>query len=210
MRTNKDIRILLVDDEYLVANRIKRTFKELGYRNLSQASNGKEAIEKTLEIEPDCIIMDIEMPEMSGIEATRIIQEKRPTPVIMLTAYKSAALVKKATEAGVSGYLIKPLQTELIDRTMMIAIAPHQDLMEVRHLNSKLKKAMEEIEALRGIIPICCECKNIRNDDGYWQSVEKYIMEHSRAQFSHSLCPGCAEKLYKGQDWYEEMKKNDK
>ncbi|MFT5702405.1 MAG: PAS domain S-box-containing protein [Desulforhopalus sp.] len=53
-----------------------------------------------------------------------------------------------------------------------------------------------EIKVLRGFIPICASCKQIRDDKGYWSQVEKYISEHSKAQFSHSICPDCATKLY--------------
>jgi hypothetical protein len=53
-----------------------------------------------------------------------------------------------------------------------------------------------EVKKLRGLLPICANCKNIRNDHGYWQSVELYIMEHSSADFTHSLCPDCRKKLY--------------
>lgn len=60
----------------------------------------------------------------------------------------------------------------------------------------KLEKALAEIKTLRGFIPICANCKNIRNDDGYWQQVEQYVQDRSDAQFSHSLCPKCAKELY--------------
>lgn len=59
-----------------------------------------------------------------------------------------------------------------------------------------LKEQMNEIRELKGIIPICANCKDIRNDQGYWQKVESYIKEHSDADFSHGICPVCAKKLY--------------
>ncbi len=46
------------------------------------------------------------------------------------------------------------------------------------------------------MLPICSSCKNIRNDEGYWQRVDDYISEHSEAEFTHSICPDCAKKLY--------------
>ena len=61
----------------------------------------------------------------------------------------------------------------------------------------KLEQQMEEIKQLRGIIPICSYCKKIRNDDGYWDQVEKYISQHSEALFSHGICPDCYEKYTK-------------
>lgn len=67
---------------------------------------------------------------------------------------------------------------------------------EQRRLVRDLKKALDEINRLSGFLPICASCKKIRDDSGYWNEVEKYISEHSDAQFSHGLCPECAEKLY--------------
>lgn len=60
----------------------------------------------------------------------------------------------------------------------------------------ELQKALSEIKVLRGFLPICAKCKRIRDDDGYWQQIERYIQEHSEAVFSHSICPECIETLY--------------
>ena len=59
-----------------------------------------------------------------------------------------------------------------------------------------LKKALAEIKTLRGILPICSSCKKIRDDDGYWEILEQYVQKHSEAEFSHSICPECVQKLY--------------
>ena len=63
-------------------------------------------------------------------------------------------------------------------------------------LISKLQDALNKIKTLRGIIPICASCKKIRDDKGYWNQLESYIREHSEANFSHGICPECAERLY--------------
>lgn len=61
-------------------------------------------------------------------------------------------------------------------------------------LFSELQEAMRQIKTLKGIVPICSYCKKIRDDDGYWQRVEKYISEHTEASFTHGICPECYEK----------------
>ncbi|MCB0210625.1 MAG: GAF domain-containing protein [Anaerolineae bacterium] len=63
-------------------------------------------------------------------------------------------------------------------------------------LITQLEGALGRIKTLEGIIPICAQCKNVRNDDGYWQKVEVYISEHSNADFSHGICPECIQRLY--------------
>jgi len=62
--------------------------------------------------------------------------------------------------------------------------------------NKDLQQALVEIKRLRGILPICAECKRIRDDAGYWHQVELYIRDHMEAEFAHSICPDCIRKLY--------------
>jgi len=67
---------------------------------------------------------------------------------------------------------------------------------EYKKIIQELQNALQEIKTLRGIIPICANCKKIRNDNGYWEQVELYISKHTTAQFSHGICPECVKKLY--------------
>lgn len=67
---------------------------------------------------------------------------------------------------------------------------------ENERLIIELQQALSEIKKLSGFLPICASCKKIRDDRGYWNQIETYIKDHSEAQFSHSICPECAEKLY--------------
>ncbi|HXH72487.1 MAG TPA: hypothetical protein VNI58_06725 [Mariprofundaceae bacterium] len=62
--------------------------------------------------------------------------------------------------------------------------------------NRQLEAALAEVRELRGLLPICSSCKKIRDDQGYWNHIESYISAHSRAEFTHSICPDCATKLY--------------
>ena len=62
--------------------------------------------------------------------------------------------------------------------------------------NRELAAALAEVKTLSGLLPICANCKKIRDDDGYWQHVEHYVQHHSEAKFSHSICPQCTRDLY--------------
>jgi PAS domain S-box-containing protein len=73
-------------------------------------------------------------------------------------------------------------------------------------LISELQKALSEVKTLRGFLPICSHCKNIRDDKGYWSKIESYIHQHSDAEFSHGICPECAKKYYPDMDLYEDAK----
>ncbi len=66
---------------------------------------------------------------------------------------------------------------------------------EKEKILQELQKALEKIQTLRGLLPICAYCKKIRNDQGYWEQVETYIKTHSLADFTHGICPDCMKKL---------------
>lgn len=72
-------------------------------------------------------------------------------------------------------------------------VESHLSLLD---MNEQLRSALDELKILRGMLPICCNCKSIRDDKGYWKQIESYIQEHSEAVFSHSICPECVKKLY--------------
>ena len=71
-----------------------------------------------------------------------------------------------------------------------------RDFSRLEKTTQRLQGALDNIKTLEGLLPMCANCKNIRDDDGYWQQVEVYIRQHSKAEFSHSICPKCAHQLY--------------
>jgi PAS domain S-box-containing protein len=68
--------------------------------------------------------------------------------------------------------------------------------VERERMIAALQSALADVKTLSGIIPICANCKKVRDDKGYWEQVESYVSHHSNAQFSHGVCPDCVEKLY--------------
>ena len=71
-----------------------------------------------------------------------------------------------------------------------------RDVTRLEKTTKQLQGALDSVETLEGLLPICANCKNIRDDDGYWHRVEIYIRNNSKAEFSHGICPTCAQKLY--------------
>lgn len=68
--------------------------------------------------------------------------------------------------------------------------------IQAEKISAELQKALSDIKQLSGLLPICSSCKKIRNDEGYWEQIEGYIRDHTEAEFSHSICPDCAKRLY--------------
>ena len=80
--------------------------------------------------------------------------------------------------------------------TAILGIARNRAARKRSEILLEREKALDEIKILRGLLPICASCKKIRDDNGYWTQIEGYIKEHSEANFTHSVCPDCARKLY--------------
>ena len=76
--------------------------------------------------------------------------------------------------------------------------------VELSRMNDELRDALAHVKTLQGLLPICSNCKKVRDDDGYWKQIESYVSDHSDAKFSHGICPECMVKLY-GKDFTREQ-----
>jgi len=93
-------------------------------------------------------------------------------------------------------YFINSDRMQILDLLFSTYQNSLQQKRELERKNKELKEALDTINTLHGIIPICSNCKKIRDDKGSWSQIEAYIGKHSEAQFSHGICPECARKLY--------------
>jgi signal transduction histidine kinase len=143
------IKVLIVEDDFLISDEISRIVKKLGYQLVGVASNGNKALEMAAGLKPDVIIMDIKMPKMSGLEVARkITDENGPAAIIILTAHESHDLVEEASKSGVAAYLTKPPKPEEIERAIYIALARHRDLLESRRLVKELEEHKQQLAEL--------------------------------------------------------------
>ena len=189
-------RVLLAEDEGLIAALTRSEIESIGFTVVGTAADGRRAIDLTAELHPSVVVMDIAMPEVDGLTAAAAIQQDCPTPVVILSAHTDAKFVAQATAAGVGAFVVKPPRADELARAIAIAIARHADLMKLRHLNAELNQAIAETKTLSGLLPICCSCKKIRDDTGYWNEVEAYIATRTTAHFSHGYCPHCLNKYF--------------
>ncbi|SHJ35529.1 response regulator receiver and ANTAR domain protein [Malonomonas rubra DSM 5091] len=205
------LRVVIAEDEYLISQDVENTVRRAGYESVGIAANGKQVLELIDETTADIAILDIKMPVMDGLEAARQIRDQFQIPVVMMTAYESPEFLAEAKEAGVGAYLIKPPNVDRLKRAVEISVARHNDLLELRTLNNELvatiaelKAARNEISELREILPICSYCKNVRDDQGFWQRVEKYLETHSSVTTSHGICNDCMQQHFP--DIYDRVK----
>jgi len=144
MNNQESIRVLIAEDDHLVGEMIKGLLQDAGYVIVGEAADGLETIEMTQSLRPDIVLMDIKMPDMDGIEATRLIHERCPTPVVVLTAYETEELIEEASEAGVGAYLVKPPNVREVERAITIARARFRDMMELRNYAGQLEQRVQE------------------------------------------------------------------
>jgi len=93
-------------------------------------------------------------------------------------------------------YFINSNRMQILDLLFSTYQNSLQQKRELEKTNKELKSALDTIKTLHGIIPICANCKKIRDDKGAWSQLEAYFSKHSEVQFSHGICPECAKKLY--------------
>ena len=107
------IRLLLADDHRMLREGLRRSMVDEGFEVVGEADNGEEAVRLVAELRPDVVLMDVSMPEMDGVEATRLIRATDvDTRVIMLTMHADSDVLADALRAGASGYLVKDCSTE--------------------------------------------------------------------------------------------------
>jgi PAS domain S-box-containing protein len=126
-------KILVVEDERIIAKDIENTLKGMGYVVPATASSGEESVKKALETEPDLVLMDIMLKgEMDGVEAAQKIRLHADIPVVFLTAYADDKTLERAKVTGPFGYLLKPFQERELLSTIEVALYKHRVEKELR------------------------------------------------------------------------------
>jgi len=208
-------KILIIDDQPINIELIVKILEETNEPyTMYQAINGAMGYDVAKKVLPDLIITDWEMPGLTGIETIKQMKLDEITknvPVIMASGVMiSSENLSTALEAGAVDFIRKPIdKIELIARVRSILlladsykeISRQKDELEKN--NRQLNEALEKVRTLRGLLPICSNCKKIRDDKGYWSEVEVYVRDHSDARFSHGICPDCVKELYP--DMYDKI-----
>ena len=197
----KNSTILIIEDSPTNIQVIGQILKKENFK-IAIATNGKEGLQMALNLKPNLILLDIMMPEMDGFEVCRRLKKYDATksiPVIFLTARGNSDDIVTGFELGAVDYITKSFNShELLAR-----INTH---ITLRNTIEQLRETLDEIKTLKGLLPICAKCKKVRDDEGYWQTVEKYISFRTEAKFTHSICPDCLQDLYP--EYYSKKYKN--
>ena len=137
------VRVVIADDESVICMDLREMLNNLGYLVVGEAGDGLSAVNLARELRPDVVLMDIKMPSMDGIDAARILTEEHIAPVVLLTAFSQRDLVERAKDAGVVGYLVKPIQENDLAPAIEIALAR---FVEFRELEKEVDTLQDQLE----------------------------------------------------------------
>jgi DNA-binding NarL/FixJ family response regulator len=116
------IRLLLADDHRMLREGLRRTMEEEGLEVVGEAADGEEALRLAAALRPDVVLMDVTMPVLDGVEATRQLHEHLPEiPVVILTMHADREVLARAIRAGAAGYLVKDCSTDEVVHTVRVA-----------------------------------------------------------------------------------------
>ena len=149
------IRIVLAEDEAIIRLDLRESLQEEGYEVVGDVGRGDKAVEMVEALRPDVAIFDIKMPGMSGLEAAKIVSDKKICPVVMLTAFSQREIIEQARDAGALAYLVKPFQKTDLVPAIELAIARFAELRslsgEVAALGAQLE-TRKLIDRAKGIL----------------------------------------------------------
>jgi len=149
------VRVVIADDESVDCMDLREMLNNLGYLVVGEAGDGRSAVNLARELRPDVVLMDIKMPDMDGIEAAKILTEERIAPVVLLTAYSQRDLVERAKEAGVVGYLVKPVQEADLVPAIEITLSRFREFRELEKEVDNLQDQLDTrklVDRAKGIL----------------------------------------------------------
>jgi two-component system, response regulator PdtaR len=124
-------RVVIAEDEAIIRLDLTEMLAEEGYEVVGETGRGDEVLKLVQQLQPDLVMMDVQMPGLDGISAAALLAEQRLCAVIILTAFSQRELISKARDAGVMAYLVKPFQQSELVAAIEVATARHAELKAV-------------------------------------------------------------------------------
>jgi two-component system, response regulator PdtaR len=140
------VRVVIAEDEAIIRLDLKETLEEEGYEVVGETGRGDEAVALVREHEPDIAILDIKMPGLDGLSATREIAGERRAAVLILTAFSQRDLIEQARDAGALAYLVKPFQRSELIPAVEVALGRFK---EMQALEAEVRGLEEQLETRR-------------------------------------------------------------
>jgi phosphoserine phosphatase RsbU/P len=196
------LKLLLADDDALYRRLLERTLADWGYR-VEAVSDGAAAWEALCAGgAPRLALLDWMMPGLDGPEVcrrARALPTAEPPYLILLTSRESKEDIVAGLQSGANDYVTKPFDRAELEARLAVGrnVVGLQASLAARV--RELEQALSQVKQLQGLLPICCYCKKIRDDQNYWQQVDEYIGQHTEVKFSHGICPDCWQRVLRPQ-----------
>jgi len=216
--------ILVVEDEESSRVTLTVLLETEGYRVQTCGTAG-DALNHVIHRPVDLVVSDLRLPDGSGLQILWALGNINPdAEFILVTGHATLETAIEATNQGAFAYHVKPLDfdalkgsvrnalwhirlktnnRELLKKVQQTNVELAQSVAELELKNQELNDALTDVKLLSGLLPICASCKKIRNDAGYWNEIENYIVQHSEAEFSHGICPQCIKESFP--DLYQQL-----
>ena len=155
MRKSSRIKIYIAEDESIILMNFKMILQQLGYEVVGSSVNGEKALKDILELKPDLLLLDINMPRLDGISLFESVSKAYDASSIFITGHFSEAFVEKAKKAGALGYLIKPVDEKQLKASIEVAVARFDERCILRDETEKLRADLSDrkyIERAKGIL----------------------------------------------------------
>jgi AmiR/NasT family two-component response regulator len=146
---------VVAEDESLIRMDIVETLTEAGFDVVAAVGDGVSAVEKTRELHPDIVVLDVKMPKADGVTAAEKIGEDNLAPVVMLTAFSQGELVERARDAGAMAYVVKPFTAADLLPAIEIAISRHAQIVELENEIEDLGERFEtrkRVDRAKGLL----------------------------------------------------------
>jgi len=171
----QSLRIIIADNESIIRMDLKEMLEEAGHTVIAEAPNGAKAVELIRMHKPDLVVMDIQMPEMDGITAAKIISDEKLAPVLLLTAFSQKDIVEKAKDSGVMAYLVKPVKEVNLFPAMEIALSRFREIAELEEELENVKKSLETRKILDRAKGILMDTHGLNETEAY-RRIQQYSM----------------------------------
>ncbi len=188
------LRILIAEDDPSIHRLLSSLLAEWGYE-VVPARDGAEAWALMVRDDAPWLgLVDWNMPGMTGIEVIRRVrglrQSYRPY-LLLLTARDKPDDILEGLRAGASDYITKPFDNEQLQARLQVGAEVVTLQMELATKVAELQEALDHVNRLQDMLPICAYCRKVRDDQNYWLTVEEYLTSVSGTHFSHGICPDC-------------------
>ena len=203
------MKVLIAEDDRISRRLLEMTLQRLEFEVVLTENGAQALVALNAPDAPQLAILDWMMPELDGIEVCRQIraQERdKYTYIIFLTARGQKKDIITALESGADDYLIKPFDPQELRSRLQVGLRVLKLESALAGKVEELEQAIQHVNTLQGLLPICMYCKKIRDDSDSWHQLESYIEHHTEALFTHSLCSDCRDEHFPKKDQQETAK----